>query len=92
VVSATVATLRSRVESVSEASLWSMSPEETAATLVELGRLSAQVAELELRVAEHAHGLALGEGRGATSTRRSGPRRRSCGSPWPRTVTGACGA
>ena len=68
VVSATVAALRSRVESVGEASLWSMSSAETAATLVELGRLAAQVAELELRVAEHAHGLALGEGRGATST------------------------
>ena len=68
VVSRAVAAAQSKVAEVSGASLWSLSPGETSEALVELGRLGAMVAELELRVAEHAHGLQVGEGRGATST------------------------
>ena len=68
VVSRAVAGAQSQVLSVAEASLWSLSPQESGEALAELGRLGAMVAELELRVAEHAHGLQVGEGRGATST------------------------
>jgi hypothetical protein len=68
VVSRAVAAAQSKMAEVSEASLWLSSPGETGEALVELGRLGAMVAELELRVAEHAHGLQIGEGRGATST------------------------
>ena len=42
--------------------------DETATTLTALTRLSAQVAELELRVAEHAKEAGVGESSGATST------------------------
>ena len=49
-------------------SVWSMTRSETAATLLELTRLKAQVAELELRVARHAETVEVGLDQGATST------------------------
>ena len=45
-----------------------MTRAETASTLVELTRLKAQVAELELRVARHAETVEVGLDQGATST------------------------
>ncbi|WP_457202797.1 DUF222 domain-containing protein [Nocardioides sp. HB32] len=53
-VAATVAQMRDLAGSVTDASVWSMEPAETTATLIALTRLKAQVAELEARVAEHA--------------------------------------
>ena len=67
-VSRVVASLAEQVASVKEASLWSMSAAETEQTLVALTRLTAQVAELELRVAEHAGSVGVGDAQGATST------------------------
>ena len=67
-VSRVVVSLTDQVASVKEASLWSMSAAETEQTLVALTRLTAQVAELELRVAEHAGSIGVGDARGATST------------------------
>lgn len=62
-----VAGLRSRVSALVDVPLWSMPAAEAASTLVELTRLSAQVAELELRVAAHADCVGVGEATGATS-------------------------
>ncbi len=67
-VSRVVAGLGEQVASVKDTSLWSMSPAETEQTLVALTRLSAQVCELELRVAEHARSVGVGDASGATST------------------------
>ena len=67
-VSQSVAAIRTRLDTLVDTSLWSMPAEETAATLAELTKLSAQVAELELRVAEHAQEAGVGESAGATST------------------------
>ncbi|MGY2703937.1 hypothetical protein ACVW2K_003521 [Nocardioides sp. HB32] len=53
-VSVAVAHAHAALDAVSDASVWSMDAAETTATLVELSRLKAQVAELEARVAEHA--------------------------------------
>src|SRR3954462_12304922 len=53
-VSMAVAQMRDLAGSVTDASVWSMGAAETTATLVEITRLKAQVAELEARVAEHA--------------------------------------
>ncbi|WP_081790357.1 HNH endonuclease signature motif containing protein [Nocardioides sp. URHA0032] len=53
-VSVAVAQMRDLAGSVTDASVWSMEPAETTATLVEISRLKARVAELEARVAEHA--------------------------------------
>ena len=67
-VSRAVAAIQTTVSDLADASVWSMSPDETATTLAALTRLSAQVAELELRVAEHAKEAGVGESTGATST------------------------
>lgn len=67
-VSRTVAQLQAQFDSLSDVSLWSMSPGETADTLAALTRLVASVAELELRVADHARRTDVGESSGATST------------------------
>src|SRR4051812_33969996 len=53
-VSVAVAHAHTEIDAVADASVWSMEPAETTATLVEITRLRAQVAELEARVAEHA--------------------------------------
>src|SRR4051794_3810050 len=53
-VSVAVAHAHAEIDAVADASVWSMEPAETTATLVEITRLRAQVAELEARVAEHA--------------------------------------
>ncbi len=53
-VSVAVAHAHTELDAVADASVWSMRPEETQSTLVELTRLKARVAELEARVAEHA--------------------------------------
>jgi hypothetical protein len=50
-VSALVDALQSQVDDLAEMSLWSMGPAETGDTLQALTRLSASLAELELRVA-----------------------------------------
>ncbi|MCW2764109.1 MAG: nuclease, partial [Nocardioides sp.] len=68
VVSRAVATMRTEVGGVAQAALWSMSPAEAAATLIEVTRLSAQVAELALRVAAHAETVQVGDVTGAVST------------------------
>src|SRR3954451_7127454 len=67
-VSAAVARMREAADAVTDASVWSMDPNQTKTTLVELTTLRAQVAELELRVAAHADELKVGEDEGATST------------------------
>ncbi|WP_457203495.1 DUF222 domain-containing protein [Nocardioides sp. HB32] len=53
-VSVAVAHAHAEIDAVADASVWSMEPAETTATLVEISKLKAKVAELEARVAEHA--------------------------------------
>ena len=60
--------MRAQVDDLADTSLWSMTRADAAATLVELTRLRAQVAELELRVARHAVSVEVGLDEGATST------------------------
>ncbi len=67
-VSATVDAVGSALADVAEVPVWAMSPDETAATLTELARLTAQVAALEARVAGHADRVDVAESTGATST------------------------
>ena len=62
------AQMRAAIDSVRGAPVWSMTAAESAATLVELTRLEAQVAELKARVAVHADFLGVGSEAGATST------------------------
>jgi hypothetical protein len=63
-----VARMRADLTALADQSTWSMSDEDTRATLPELTQLAAQVAELELRVAAHAEANRLGDDSGATST------------------------
>ncbi|MCW2852063.1 MAG: nuclease, partial [Nocardioides sp.] len=49
-----VAHIREELAELNDLPLWSMTPEEAAATLAETTRLNAQAAELELRIAAHA--------------------------------------
>ncbi len=63
-----MASARADLEDLADVSVWSMTRQETAATFVELTRLQAQVAELELRVARHAETVEVGLDQGATST------------------------
>ena len=56
------------LDEVAESSVWSMDPDETAATLTVLTKLEARVGELKLRVAAHADDARVGEASGATST------------------------
>src|SRR4051812_16061512 len=67
-ISVATAQMRAAAASVAGASVWSMDAAETAATLVSLTRLEAQVAELKARVAAHADNHHVGEEAGATST------------------------
>ena len=63
-----MASTRADLDDLADVSLWSMTREEAASTLLELTRLRAQVAELELRVARHAETVEVGLDEGATST------------------------
>jgi len=56
------------VKTVRDAPAWSMGAEATRETLVELTRLEAQMAELQLRVAGHAETVQVEADSGATST------------------------
>ncbi|MGD9957809.1 DUF222 domain-containing protein [Nocardioides sp.] len=67
VVTRVVDELSADVSGLVGVSLWSMDAAETASTLVALTRLSAQVAELELRVAAHAERIRVEDASGATS-------------------------
>jgi Domain of unknown function (DUF222) len=67
-VASATAQLRDLADSLVDASVWSMSAEEAAATLVDLTRLESQVVELRSRVAAHADELQVGHDVGATST------------------------
>jgi len=60
--------MRDIADALVDASVWSMSGPEVAATLVELTRLEVQVVELRSRVAAHAAELQVGHDVGATST------------------------
>ncbi|WP_231482594.1 HNH endonuclease signature motif containing protein [Nocardioides sp. URHA0020] len=62
------ARMRGIADALVEASVWSMSAPEAASTLLELGRLKAQVIELEARVAARADEVEVGTEVGATST------------------------
>src|SRR6478752_1676402 len=66
-VSVATAQMRSAAGSVVDASVWSMDAAETAATLVELTRHEAEVAELKARVAAHADDVHVGQDVGASS-------------------------
>lgn len=66
-VSAATAQMRELADSVVEASVWSMDPAETGATLVELTRLTAQLSELTARVAAHADTVGVGAESAASS-------------------------
>ncbi len=66
-VSVATAQMRAAADAVADASVWSMDAAETAATLVELTRLEAQVAEVKARVAGHADDLHVGQDVGASS-------------------------
>jgi hypothetical protein len=67
-VSRAIARLHEVLDEVAQTPLWSLDPDETAATLAAATRASARLAELELRVAAHADDAAVGEASGATST------------------------
>ena len=56
------------LDTLIDASTWSMNPDQTRATLPELSRLRARVAELELRVAAHGEKNKVGDDSGASST------------------------
>src|SRR3954471_18131637 len=66
---ASVATahVHAELDDVRDASVWSMDPSETAATLQSLSKARARLAELEARVAAHADDLDLGQDVGASS-------------------------
>jgi hypothetical protein len=67
-VSAAVARLHDVVDEVAETPMWSMDPDEAAATLVAATRLLAKLTGLQLRVAAHADSAQVGATTGATST------------------------
>src|SRR4051812_24956382 len=62
-----VAELEAVLDRVAGASMWSLDAEATAAALTGLTRVEARLAELQLRVAEHARTVEVGAGTGATS-------------------------
>jgi hypothetical protein len=68
VISRAVVGMREQIDDLSDASVWSMDHDETAATLTSLSKLKAGITELELRVAAHAEEAKVGESSGATST------------------------
>ena len=63
-----VASARADLTDLAGVSVWSMTPLETASTLLGVTRFKALVAELELRLAAHAKTLEVGLDTGATST------------------------
>ena len=67
-VAAFVASTHADLDDLAGVSVWSMTPRETGPTLLALTRLKAQVAELELRLAQHAQASEVGLDQGATST------------------------
>ena len=67
VVTRGVVAMRARVAELAGVALWSMGAAEAGSTLVELTRLAAQVAELQLRVAAHARSVGVEDASGATS-------------------------
>ena len=73
-VSVAVAHARSEVEAVRDSSVWSMDREETTTTLVEITRLESELAELKLRVVEHADDEAIDAWTHATKQTRASVR------------------
>src|SRR4051812_13078218 len=67
-VASATARMRAIADGVVDASVWSMTAGDAAATLLELTRLEAQVTELKARVAMHADEVQVGQDVGATST------------------------
>ena len=67
-VAAFVASTRAGLDELAEVGLWSMDAAEAGTTLTGLTRLGAQVAELTMRVAQHAETVEVGLSQGATST------------------------
>ena len=67
-VSRAVAGIREDLAEVVDASLWSMDAAETAATIEDLGRAEAQLAELKTRLLLHAEAVDVPGQSGATST------------------------
>lgn len=61
------AQIHDRLDELLEVPAWSLSAEETRQTLTRLTSLAARIAELELRVAAHAHTSRVGDQHGATS-------------------------
>ena len=72
-VAAAAASLRAELDGVADAALWSMGSVEAGATLTELTRVSAQVAELTMRVARHAESVEVGLDAGLRRRRTGGP-------------------
>src|SRR4051794_16697376 len=66
-VSVATAHVHAELDNVRDASVWSMDPSETAATLQSLSKARARLAELEARVAAHADDLHVGQDVGASS-------------------------
>jgi len=66
-VSAVVASVRAELASVTGTPVWSMQSEELGSTLVEVTRLAAQVAQLQLRLLAQAERMQVGASVGATS-------------------------
>ncbi|HET7719547.1 MAG TPA: DUF222 domain-containing protein [Acidimicrobiales bacterium] len=64
----TVALLHGALDQVADTPMWTMGPAEAGRTLAAVTRLAARVAELELRVAAHAHRTQAAAATGATST------------------------
>ena len=62
-----VASTRADLDDLADVSAWSMSAAETREAMVELTRLEAQIAELQLRVADHGQTVEVADS-GATST------------------------
>ena len=66
-VATVVASVRDELRSVAETPVWSMSASETGDALVEVTRLKAQVAQLQLRLLGHAERVEVGSEVRATS-------------------------
>jgi hypothetical protein len=66
-VSVATAHVHAELDTVADASVWSMDPVETAHTLVALQRAEARITELKARVAAHADNLHVGQEVGASS-------------------------
>src|SRR4029077_15203115 len=67
-VTSTIAAVSQQLREVADLGLWTLSPGETDANLTALARLRHQIAELELRHAQHADRLDLGAHAGAADT------------------------